>query len=220
MLRPEREPRFDHVSWAQWNHVRVPLLLGGLWAGLVVVGIGRLEDYAQQPGAPAQPPVSWPATSSIARKAGKAQLIMLVHPRCPCTRASVEELSQLMAHGQGRVQAHVLFIVPEGTEEGWAVTDLWRSAGSIPGVEVLLDKAGREASRFRVATSGETLLYGPDGGLLFGGGITESRGHSGDNAGREAILSLLLLKKPETNETPVFGCPLFDRRSVAPPRAL
>jgi len=203
-----------------WRDLRSPLLLAAIWVILVLVGMDHLLNYAQRAGDPAQPPAEWPMTSSIARAPGKAQLVMVAHPRCPCTRASVEDLSQLMAHCQGSVQAHVLFLVPEGAADRWSVTDLWRSAALIPGVEVVLDRAGREARRFRVETSGETLLYGSDGRLLFSGGITASRGHAGDNPGSDAILSLLLLKKPATNTAPVYGCPLFDRHITAPSEIL
>jgi hypothetical protein len=50
---------------------------------------------------------------------------------------------------------------------------------------------------------------------MFAGGITESRGHSGDNAGRSAITAMVLgetLPKA-AGHTPVYGCPLFDGAS-------
>src|SRR5882762_9353864 len=63
----------------------------------------HLINYTQRAGDPAQPPTEWPMTSSIAHAPGKAPLIMVAHPRCPCTRASVEDLSQLMAQAARRV---------------------------------------------------------------------------------------------------------------------
>jgi hypothetical protein len=84
----------------------------------------------------------------------------------------------------------------------------------------MADLEGRESRRFGAATSGQTLLYAADGRLLFNGGITESRGHSGDNAGRSAILSLVLgLTSAPTGQplsTPVYGCPLFDESAPCP----
>jgi hypothetical protein len=118
-----------------------------------------------------------------------------------------------MAHSQGRLNAYVLFIKPPGLASDWAVTNLWQSAARIPGVKVLEDSDGSEARRFNSATSGQALLYDPQGHLLFSGGITAARGHSGDNAGRDAIVSLVNANPADRNQTPVFGCPLFDSRS-------
>ena len=138
---------------------------------------------------------------------------MLAHPHCPCTRASIEELSKLMARVRSPVAAHVLFLKPAGFPGDWGQTDLRRSAASIPGVVVLEDDDGAEARRFRAATSSQVLLYDAGGRLLFSGGITGSRGHSGDNAGRSAVESFLNDGAAERAETFVFGCPLFDENS-------
>jgi hypothetical protein len=117
-----------------------------------------------------------------------------------------------MAQAQGRVTAYALFLKPPGSSEDWEKTDLWQSAASIPGVNVVVD-SGVEAQRFHAVTSGQTVLYDAEGRLLFSGGITSSRGHSGDNAGRSAIVSLLNTGETEAAGTSVFGCPLFGIES-------
>ena len=136
---------------------------------------------------------------------------MLAHPRCPCTRASVAELSVLMTRAEGRVDAHVLFVEPRGTQAGFARSALWDAAAAIPGVEVHLDPGGRTADLFGARTLGQVVLYAPDGHLLFAGGITSSRGHQGDNAGLDRVLSLLRGGNAERAESSVFGCGLFDK---------
>jgi hypothetical protein len=115
-----------------------------------------------------------------------------------------------MAHSQGRLTAYVLFLKPAGFSEDWENTDLWRNAAGIPGVTAIVDDEGAEAKRFHAATSGQTFLFDANGQLLFSGGITGSRGHSGDNAGKIAIVSLVNSGASELTETSVFGCPLFD----------
>lgn len=184
-----------------------------LWLVVVGGGLSVLWGYENTPGAPAAAPRQWPADSRIRPAQGRATLVMLAHPHCPCTRASIGELASLMAHGQGRLTAYVLFLKPAGFSEDWEKTDLWRSAAGIPGVNPVVDEGGTEARRFHAITSGQTLLYGADGRLLFSGGITASRGHSGDNAGRSAIVSLVNTGGAERDETFVFGCPLFDENS-------
>ncbi len=135
---------------------------------------------------------------------------MMLHPHCPCSRASIEELAQIMTRCQGRLNCHVFFVKPTQFPVGWERTDLWRQAAAIPGVTVSCDVAGIEARRFGAATSGQVLLYKPDGQLVFSGGITLARGHEGDNRGHEAVIRFLTEGVGELPCTPVFGCPLFD----------
>jgi hypothetical protein len=192
---------------------KLPLLASGmLWLGVVCVGLEIIWSYENAPGPAATPPGLWPVESELERAPGRATLVMLAHPHCPCMRASIGELALLMARCEERVSAYVLFYQPEGFSNQWAQTDLWQSAAAIPGVIVRRDEGGIEARRFRAATSGQVLLYESGGQLLFSGGITGSRGHSGDNAGRTAIVSLLTQGTAERNQTFVFGCSLFDER--------
>lgn len=135
----------------------------------------------------------------------------MLHPRCPCSRATLRELALIMTRGRGRCAAYVVFANPEGDAE-WAATDLWDQAAAIPGVRLIRDDGDVEARRFGAETSGQAFLYGADGRLLFRGGITPGRGHSGDNLGRTAILSLLDGGHAERDETPVFGCHLRGPR--------
>jgi hypothetical protein len=184
-----------------------------LWLLLVSAGLSVLWGYESAPGVAAKPPLRWPADSKIQPAQASPTLIMLAHPHCPCTRASLGELALLMARSQGRLTAYVLFLKPPGFSEDWEKTDLWQNAASIPGVKAIVDEGGAEARRFHAATSGQTILYDAEGRLLFSGGITASRGHSGDNAGRSAIMSLVNREAAERAETFVFGCPLFDENS-------
>jgi hypothetical protein len=184
-----------------------------LWLLVVGIGLSVLWGYENSPGIRANPPNLWPTESKIQRGTDHATLVILVHPRCPCTRATIGELAELMAHCQGHLSAYVLFIKPAGFSGDWEKTDLWQSAAIIPGVNPIVDNDGAEAQLFHSATSGQTILYDAEGRLLFSGGITVSRGHSGDNAGRSAIVSLVNTGASVQTETSVFGCPLFDENS-------
>ena len=182
--------------------------LGSLWAILAGAGLKILANYELGPGHAGNAPVVWPVSSRLQRHPGRATLVMVAHPRCPCTRASIGELALLMAHGQGRATATVLFVKPAGFEDGWEKSDLWAGAAAIPGVTAVSDENGVEALRFGAKTSGQTILYDAEGRLLFSGGITASRGHSGDNAGRSAIVALLTRGTATRRQTSVFGCTL------------
>ena len=182
---------------------------GALWLLMICAGVGLLWSYNGTPGVAAAALEQWPADSRLRHAADRATLVMLAHPHCPCTRASLGELARLMAQAEGRVTAYVLFVKPSDFPDGWEQTDLFAGASSIPGVTAVRDDEGVEAGRFRAATSGQTMLYDAGGKLLFSGGITRARGHEGDNAGRAAIVSLLNTDEAGPEGTPVFGCPLF-----------
>jgi hypothetical protein len=181
-----------------------------LWLALVGAGLLFLWSYENTPGVVAAPSRNWPGASRIKPKAGRATLVIFAHPRCPCSRASIEELDQIMAHCQSQLDAYVVLVKPVGFSDAWVKSDLWLNASQIPGVTVLVDEDGIEAKRFHAATSGQAILYDAAGLLLFSGGITGSRGHVGDNAGESAIESLVNTGTAETSHTSVFGCPMFN----------
>lgn len=184
-----------------------------VWVLMIGIGLGLLWSYENAPGPVVAFPSRWPADSRIQPATGRPTLLMLAHPHCPCTRASIGELARLMTQAQDRVTTYVLFLKPAGSFDDWEKSDLWQSAASIPGVQVIVDDGGVEAKRFQAVTSGQTVLYDAQGSLLFSGGITGSRGHFGDNAGRSAIVSLLHTGKAERLETFAFGCPLIGTDS-------
>jgi hypothetical protein len=180
------------------------------WLALIGPGLWILWSYQNTPGAPATAPRQWPAQSRIKPIGGQATLVMLIHPQCPCTRATLDELDRLMARTHNHLSCYLVFMKPEGFSDDWVKTDLWRHALNIPGVSALFDQGGGEAKLFGAATSGQALLYGADGNLLFSGGLTASRGHAGDNAGEDAIESLVNNGSANSDNSPVFGCPLFN----------
>lgn len=192
------------------NSLLVTVLLGIAWTAGIAFGFRILLAYEGKPGTIGIVPAEWPSASKIERLTDRPTLIMLAHPRCPCTRASVAELAQLMARVQGKVCAYVLFLMPEPPGADWKNTDLRRGAAAIPGVKVLSDTDGVEARRFGAETSGLTLLFASNGRLLFSGGITESRGHAEDNTGERAIEALVNNQSPTRTATLAFGCALAN----------
>ena len=145
---------------------RALLMLGALWLVAVGSGLAVLIRYESTAGPRADAVRVWPGDSGLPRSSGQPTLIVLAHPQCPCTRASLSELNVIMQRFRGRVTAHVLFVRPPGTPDGWERTDTWRRAEEIPGAVVRLDRDGVEAKRFRAFTSGQTLVYDGGGRLL------------------------------------------------------
>lgn len=190
-------------------------LIGVVWAGSITAGLRYMLNYERTPGRVGAVPSAWPAGSSLKRPADRATLLVFAHPRCPCTRATMSELAEVMAHTQGKLTATVVFFAPPDAGRDWYDTDLHRKAAAIPGVSVVSDKLGSEAKRFGVETSGHAMLFAADGRLLFQGGITASRGHEGDNAGESAIVALVNGHAAPQSKTLVFGCSLHDRQQLA-----
>jgi hypothetical protein len=120
------------------------------------------------------------------------------------------ELETLLANTAQKLSVHILFLDPDGSDNGWVHSNLWKLAEAIPGATIWRDTDGTEASLFHAVTSGHTVLYASDGSLMFQGGITVARGHRGDNAGLEAVLALAEGRMAAHVRTSVFGCPLFD----------
>jgi len=187
--------------------------LVGAWLVAAGAGLWVLARYEFTPGEFSAAAEQWPVGSRIQREPGKYTLVMAVHPKCPCSRASVGELAKAMARMPGRVSAHVLFVQPTEFTEDWAKTDLWREATAIPEVSVQFDEEEKEARRFGANVSGETLLYDASGRLRYQGGITASRGHWGDSRGRAAVEALVRGEATETAKMPAFGCLLHGPES-------
>lgn len=137
-------------------------------------------------------------------------LVVAVHPRCPCSRATMEELARTLAAHPHGLRVRVLFWKPAGASDDWSRTGLWEQAKRLPGATVSVDEGGVELKRFGAATSGHVLFYAGDGRLLFSGGVTVSRGHEGDSASLEALRRRIRGETDKYIETPVFGCPISD----------
>jgi hypothetical protein len=186
-------------------------LIVTLWLIGIGSGLGILLQYSTTPGESAASPAAWPAESKIQSAADLPTLLIFAHPHCPCTKATLGELEIIIARCPGRLSTHVLFIEPTGADAEWLDTELWKAAKGIPEVSVVADKDGLETKRFRAMTSGQALLYSPDGQLVFNGGITAARGHAGDNFGRDAIIDLVCSEHEMARQTGtffVFGCSL------------
>jgi hypothetical protein len=180
-----------------------------VWAVAVGAGIGALLRYSNTAGTAAVPPHRWPAASSIRRGVGRATLLVFAHPQCPCTAATLDELAQIDAETRQTLDVHVIFYAPEQASQAWVRSANWRRVADTPGFHEVEDWGGRETRRFHVATSGQALLYDDAGNLRFSGGITPSRGHVGDNHGRDSVVFLALTGSAPRVTTPVFGCSLL-----------
>lgn len=163
-----------------------------LWALVCVGGLGLLWRYKATPGDPGDPPTTWPEVGLV-RASDAPTLIMVAHPRCACTRASLGELELVMRRAPASVAAYLLFVLPDGAGTDWEDGELYRRARAIPGLRVVVDRGGVIAGRLRVAVSGHVLVYDVAGALRYSGGIA-------------GVIALLTGGVADGESSHVFGC--------------
>lgn len=180
--------------------------LVALWGILVAAGIMYWADYERTPGMAASAQAQWPLSPTLQRDARRPTLVVVLHPKCPCSEATLSELSALMDRWLHDVRAYVVFM---HLDEGQGVDDessLRKAASRIAGVEVIDDRDAGILRHLGAFTSGQTYLYDAQGRLVFQGGITPVRGQTGTNRGSLAIASYLESNAVRDRQTPVYGC--------------
>src|SRR5579872_5475779 len=125
----------------QYRRIPIAALTIAAWLGLVATGFAFWERYESTPGriddakdAPRSGSNGW-------------ELVLFVHPHCPCSRASLQELAELTQRTKTDAEFRVVFVRPENAPEGWEHSELWDVATAIPRVRVSCDSDGSEARR-------------------------------------------------------------------------
>lgn len=183
-----------------------------LWGFLLAVLFFALIAYGTTPGPSGFPPLESPSTdvSGVSRRTDSAhwEVVMAVHPKCPCTVASVNELKRMLTAIDNDVNCRFLVFHPGQTKPGWINGKITSRLSQIPRSTVQADQAGKVANELGMHTSGAVVVFDPSGKTRFHGGITVSRNHEGDNLGVRAISMLIQGQTPPLATTPVFGCRL------------
>jgi hypothetical protein len=179
------------------------LALATVWAGLLAYALHTQFAYATTAGSSGVVPRAMPHESKLPRDT----VLMFVHAECPCTRASLRELAEVL---RTRSAAAMLVVAPI-TLGGWQSSVAAALAQRIPNLRVFHDD-GSEAKRFGAETSGHVVLYDAAGRLRFAGGITGSRGHAGANVAAQSLRAALAMQVPASLPHPVYGCPLESER--------
>jgi hypothetical protein len=176
---------------------------------IAVVGGQASGVFFELTAAPAHRIVSdWPAEAACHRAVDRPTLVMFIHPKCPCTRASLEEAANL--HRRCGDQLAMQFVFLEPLDAPWKsdATEHWQSVRELQAGSMMIDPGGSEHRRFGATTSGEVFLFDRNGQLAFHGGVTAGRGHIGESPGRRAIESLVLSSEATFQQSPVYGCSL------------
>lgn len=185
-----------------------------VWAAACLAASYATMSYDFGPGRLGAVRTAWPADSSLQRNPAHTTVVAFLHPRCVCSKATVDQLIRTV---QARPDVDVVvpvFVPPEQTtdpswEQGPYVQTI-RTA--LPSASIVFDRGGAEAQRFEAWTSGTVLVYDPAGREVFRGGITNRRGGADDNPGRQRLARTLSVSTDALaapgGPSPVFGCPI------------
>jgi hypothetical protein len=181
------------------------ILAACIWAATVGAMYRSVRRFETTPGRAAAALATWPAKSRITPARGRWSLVMLVHPHCGCSRASIQELERIIEMSDPSLQTYMLVYRPADFRSGWEKTETYEAATRVQRAHVVIDTDGAEARLFHGFTSGQTFLYDPQGALRFSGGITSLRGHAGINRGSMDVVNIVSAKARQGTH-PVFGC--------------
>ncbi len=140
-------------------------------------------------------------------------VVISVHPDCPCTSASLEQLDRLLTHFPNSSRAIAFFSVEEDAAEdsNYQSNDYWQRIDKMPNAISIMDRGGKLAHEFGAFVSGSVAGYDQSGTLRFQGGITASRGHAGPSLGLDALAEIASGKNlSEVKTTATFGCSLME----------
>jgi hypothetical protein len=187
-----------------WLKNRLRLAVGlSLWLAGVVACFAALQAYSARAGTSRAPTDLGTAFLAAHQAAGRPLLVMAVHPRCPCTDASLAELGDLLARSHGACDALLLQYHPAG----WPAEPAFQMLGGVR-VPVVPDADGRTAEKLGAETSGHCILGDARGAIRFYGGLTIARGHRGRSPSQDAILEVVTGGSPRLTSAPVYGCAL------------
>jgi len=186
------------------------------WGGGLVTGTTIMMNYQFTAGPKLDSLSGWPSQAGP-HSIDAPTLVLFANPHCPCSEASLNELTDLLARNPGKINSIIYFYKPSAFATNWEKTKLWERASSLPRSRVFVDYDGVQARNFHALTSGETFVFAPNGSLVFHGGITNGRGQIGSNPGSASIASYIKEGQTERKETRVYGCSLFKQtREVTP----
>jgi hypothetical protein len=185
------------------------------WVVGLATGFGALERYAATAGRVHAPQAGAEAFLAQHHRPARGLIVMAVHPLCPCTRASLAELGDLLARSGGTCDALIVEYHPGTPPADWTSSGPSMDLGGVR-VPVLQDRDGTIARELGAETSGHLVFVDPRGDVRFQGGLTLARGHRGRAPAQDAILALLAGGQPAVTRAPVFGCTLGPECEAGP----
>ena len=179
----------------------------------IFLGGWLLASYANRPGDTGTVPSRLSDVaglpSDFEMEANSNSLFLFIHPKCTCSKATINNLGRLLDSMAVPPAVTVFAPSPLEDQKGWMSTELVKQARKKCG-NVVADTRGKIASAFGVRTSGHILVYNQKQDLAFSGGVTQSRGHEGECQPLTDLAKQISNAADGTNYCPVFGCTLIS----------
>jgi len=189
---------------------------GALAAAWALGALGLAYVSASHAGGAASSAPPRVAMAALHRASDPVSISVWVHPSCPCTPRTLDLLERVVDE-RPALGVTVLMTVPaDGDTAALPRVEPDPSRGGR--FEVRLDRGGALAARHGAERSGHALVTGPDGRVLFSGGVVTG-GHPGSSKKDAALAALARIDalaasdRPAT--APVYGCPLVLDGGVA-----
>lgn len=197
------------------NSLKTNILLL-VWFVSVAFGFSTMMIHDTKPSQEAAAPLTMYKEEAQLADDRNFTMVVFLHPRCPCSVATLDCLDRLLARPENakKMRAVVYLVCPPGTDRDWAAP-LYEKCKTLPSARIAFDDCGRTANKYGARSSGQVLLYSPQGELVFSGGLTNARGQFGESGAELAIQEIISRKSTTTVgqsffRHPVFGCALLN----------
>jgi hypothetical protein len=181
------------------------IVVSAIWLIATTYAYSVMMRFDTRPGMAGNPPLRWPATSQVKLAKAQRTLLVFLHPKCSCSRASISQLQNLQKRLPGKFHTELVLWQPLNPSPSW--NQLYRTdMGELTGTQVITDPGGRAAALFDVHTSGYVLLYGAGGDLQYAGGLTLARAFDLEGPGIVAMEQIMAGSKTTAAHRPVYGC--------------
>lgn len=186
-----------------------PTIAFGTWISVCVISIFAVQSQMVQPGG-MDPASIDPHRSTGEISTGPYRLLMFIHPRCPCTTSSLNELHRIVLATTPRPKLEIVVVIEDASNGAtdWEQLANVRKARTIPGALVRFNRRS-EAQLYGARTSGHLVVSDSQGNQVYRGGVSRARGHEGTSVGSSCVISILSGQRPTDTERPVYGCSLW-----------
>ncbi len=182
-------------------------MLGGIaWACAIVFVMAGALVYDTKPG---KQPVGEPGLR--AADPGRWTLLMVVHPDCPCTKASLRNLAAIVETTRLPLKVQIVAAMPQRYDGPKSNLTLARG---IPKATVTVLDADVAIQRHGALTSGHLFVFDPDRRLVYSGGVTPARGAE-DATSSIRWFRALVEQRAVASSAPTYGCSLTSFEGVA-----
>lgn len=183
-----------------------------IWVGSIIWSTKAMLIFQFTPGKMGKVFNDFPQKSKLVLDQTLPTLILFLHPKCTCSKASVEEIKIIKSSikKEFKLIAVVQTASLKLTDE---LEKLKEELSTLPHSTIVNDSYSFETNLFSVKTSGQIYIYSSFGELIYTGGSTSSRGTSSPSELRRTIASIL-----ETNKKPhqlitksIYGCEMDNK---------